>query len=115
MSKNELIQISRFLNISPGAEGYTSIYTVDNGKIIELKKIQIIFPAGTDGELQISLWYGDLKVAPDTDYWHGDSGKIEDCLKVKYSSGDDVMIWYKNINTTDYRKATIKIDAVILT
>jgi len=114
MSKNELVQISRFLNIAPATEGYTSIYTVDKGKIIELKKIQIIFPAGTEGELQLSLWYGDLKVAPDTEYWHGDSGKVEDCIKVRYYSGDDVMIRYKNVNTTYYRKATIKIDAIEL-
>jgi len=115
MNESKLIQISKYLNIAPTDEGYISIYQVQNGKIIELRKIQIIFPAGTEGELQLSLWYGDLKVAPNTDYWHGDSGKIEDCLKVKYYSGDDVMIRYKNINTTYYRKATIKIDAIELT
>jgi len=115
MSENKIVQISKFLNIAPTTEGFTSIYKVPNGKIIELQKIQIIDPSGTNGEVYISLWYGDLKVAPDVDYWEGDSGKIEDCLKVKYYSGDDVMVWYKNVNTTNYRKATIKIDGIKLT
>jgi len=112
MTDPNFVQISKFLNVPPTDEGYTSVYQVPKGKIIELRKIQLIVPAVVNGELYISLWYGDLKVAPNTDYWHGDDGKIEDCLKTRYYSGDDVMVWYKNVNTTYYRKVTIKIDAI---
>jgi len=111
-SSFKIIQISKYLSIDPLGEGRESIYEVQPGKIVELEKIQIIFPPGTNGELKLALYYGELKVAPNTDYWEGDSGKIEDILRIKYYSDDEILIYYKNISSTDIRKATIKIDAI---
>jgi len=101
--------LSYRLSAAPDAEGFVAIYTVKPGQRYRAKRIRVHFPSGTAGELRVALYYGAMKVAPETDYYSGDDFTYENGIDVTYFSGDPVRIWYKNTSTTAYRYADIEI------
>jgi len=113
LEKGRLISIHKHLSISPGKEGFQAIYTVEPGKILTTKLVQIAFPAGTYGELYIALYYGNMKVFPETEYVSGDNVLFRKNARLKYWSQDPVLVWYKNVNTTETRDCFIDIEGIL--
>jgi len=109
----EKVTIHKHLSISPGATGFELIYTVDPGKILTVKIVQVAFPAGTYGELHIAIYYGNLKVWPKTDYVSGDNVLFRKGVSIKYYSGDPIRVWYKNTNTTETRDCFIDVEGLL--
>jgi len=111
MSNPEVIGISKYISVAGGVEEDIVLYEVPPQDKVHLRAIQIIFPAGTLGELQLYLKYGEAKVAPETDYWNGDDGKVVDLLDIVYGSQTRVVMHVKNVNPVDARTCTVKIEA----
>lgn len=111
-SIGEPVSIPYFLEKSAIETGFIDIYTVEAGKTLRVTKIRVQFPSGTGGELEVALYYGDLKVAPETASYKGDDARFEDDIDVAYFSGDPVRLWY-NCTIANARKANIKLDGVL--
>jgi len=104
------ITISYHLVASPGAEADVSIYTVPPARELVIKRVQVYFPAGTYGELRLHLKYGVMKVYPESSVITGDNYTHEKEAKLKYFSGDNVVVHYENTNTVEERQAFIDLE-----
>jgi len=87
-----------------GAEGDVTALTVPEGYIFRLNRIEILFPAGTYGELEISLYQGIHKTLPDEGVWTGDHVLLKHETERRWGGGEDVTVHYKNTNTTETRE-----------
>jgi len=106
----EKVTIHRHLSIGPGETGVAAIYTVQPGKVLTVDSVEVAFPAGIYGELHIALRYGNLKVWPETDYVSGDNVLFSKKVRLRYYSGDRILVWYSNVNTTQVRDCFIDIE-----
>jgi len=113
LATKEPVTIHKHLSISPGATGFENIYTVKPGKTLTVKVVQVAFPAGTYGELQIAIYYGNLKVWPETDHVSGDNVLFRKEARIKYYSGDPVRVWYNNTNATETRDCFMDLEGVL--
>jgi len=93
----------------PDAEGFVNVYTVNDAKKVKVKHIDVYFPSGTDGDLQISFYYGHMKIAPHGGLINGDNCKVTVPIDLELISGDTLRVYFKNRNTTDKKKAYIDI------
>jgi len=100
-----LVSIPYHLSASPGAEGDATLYTVPDAMTLILNKIQIHFPSGTAGELELSFYRGMEKVAPTERVYTGDDVLWIIDVKIVFRSGSNVTLHYKNTNTTTAREA----------
>jgi len=107
------VSYSYKLEADPGAEGFVTIHTVEAGCILHLKKVEIAFPTGTEDELEISFYYGNMKVLPKQGVFTGDAVKYEKQVDLRYFSGDPVKVYYKNLNATLSRVCDIVIEGTL--
>jgi len=107
------ITISYHLVASPGAEDKVTLFTVPDGQRLIVNTIHILFPAGVYGELELSFYYGIQRVFPKERVITGDNVLLEFDTKLVYYSGDDVILYYKNTNTTEVREAFIYLTGVL--
>ena len=105
------ITIPYHLTASAGDSGFVEIYTVDPARKLTTVKIQVAFPIGTYGELQLALYYGNSKVIPHTGYWTGDGVVFVDEMKATWQGGDVIKLYYNNTNDTETREAFLLITA----
>ena len=104
------VSIPYFLSAAGGAEGTVAIYTVPGGKTLTITKAGIAFPVGTYFELELALRYGDMQVLPEGATLKGDNMMWEKNCELKWFSGDDVILYYKNLNATEIREANLNLD-----
>jgi len=110
---NEKVHYSYHLEAAAAAEGFVSIVSVPPGQVLTIHKVEIVFPAGTEDELHIALYYGNQKVLPVEGTFRGDSVRYEKSVELKYYSEESVLLYYKNENTTYARIADIVIEGVL--
>jgi len=103
------VSYSYKIEADPGAKGFKTIHTVEAGCILHLKKVEIAFPTGTADELEISFYYGNMKVLPKQGVFTGDAVKYEKQVDLRYFSGDPVRVYYRNLNATYSRVCDIVI------
>jgi len=108
------ITISYHLVASAGVEADVSIYTVPPAQKLVIKRVQIYFPSGTYGELEIFFKYGVMKVYPKSGVVKGDNYTHEKETNLEYYRGDNVVIHYKNTNTTEERQAFIDLEGELM-
>jgi len=101
---------SYHLVASPGAEGFVSVATVPDGKVLHVKRIEVFFPTGVSDELHVAFYYGNAKVFPDEGDLVGDNIKYDKPVELRYYSQDPIRVWYKNDNTTYERIANIVVE-----
>ena len=107
------ISICHKVTASAGAESDVTIYTVQNAKQFKLESIYVSFPAGTYYELELSLYYGAKKIAPEEGVWVGDNQNYEDVLDFTLFSDDGLVLHYKNNNTTNTKEAFVIVRGVL--
>jgi len=113
MEKGKPVSIPYYLTKSAIGSGFETIMTVPPFKRIKIRKIIVQFPSGTGGELRVALYYGLMKVAPETDYYAGDDARFEDEIDVTYYSGDPIRIWWE-LTVAVARKANIKLEGELV-
>jgi len=95
------------LTASAGAEGDVTLYTVPAARKFKTRSVYISFPVGTYFELEISILRGIKQIAPGEGVYVGDAQVIEDKFIEDMSSGERVILHYKNTNSTQQREAFI--------
>jgi hypothetical protein len=95
------------LTASPGASGDVTIYTVEAARSFKTESVYVSFPAGTYHELEVSIFRGIMQIAPGSGVYVGDNQVIEDEFIEDISSGERVILHYKNNNSTQTREAFI--------
>jgi len=101
------ISIAKYLSIDPGDSGEIVAYEVDPAKSFKTQSIYVAFPPGTYFELELSIMRGINQIAPYNGTYRGDASVIEDEFIEDISSGERVIIKYKNNNTTQVREAFV--------
>ena len=105
----EKISVPYHLQAAAGAEGDVTVYTVDAAKKFKTASVYLSFPAGTYFELELSIKRGISQIAPHQNSYVGDNQAIEDEFIEDVSSGERVIIHYKNMNATQAREAFVLI------
>jgi len=86
---------------SPNSEATYDVYQVPPGSKLKLKEIETIFPSGVAGYLQLALYHGIKKIAPEDGVFQLDEGRVVARLDYEFISGEIVKVWAKNTHTTD--------------
>ena len=79
------------------------LYEVEFPKV-RTKEIELHFESGVMNVLFVSLYYGDMKVAPQTAEWTADGGRIVDYPDALYFRGDKILLRVRNTDTTTSHK-----------
>jgi len=98
--------IHYFISASPGEETTINVFTVSPGKRFKLEKVSVFFPTGTNFELEVAIFRGLEQVKPTNGVYKGNGNTITDTTGVWFGTGEDVKLWYKNLNTTTARQGT---------
>jgi len=101
---------SYHLVASAGAEGFVTIATVPDGKVLNLTLVKIAYPVGTYGELKNALYYGNMQVVPDEGMANGDNLIWRKVCSVRFFSGDPLRFYYKNENATETRECYVELE-----
>jgi len=107
------VSIPYRLVAAPGEEGYRTIYTVQHGMTLRVRKVHVHFPIASAGELRVALYYGNLKVYPETDWICGSDVDFDDCVDLTWYSGDRVRLWFENTNAAEERSCDLKLEGVL--
>jgi hypothetical protein len=91
----------------PGASGDVVLYTVEPAATFKTESVYVSFPAGTYSELEVSIYRGIMQIAPSKGAYVGDNQVIEDEFVEDVSSGERVILHYKNNNTTQTRECFV--------
>lgn len=102
--------IGYLISASPGEEAEVKIYRVSAGKIFKCERVQIYFPLGTFFELQVVIKRGLEPIKPTKGVYQGDGNPVLDVTGVEFGSDEEIRLWYKNLSTTDIRKAFVLIE-----
>jgi len=111
--KRKRFSASYHLVASPGAEGFATVAEVPAGKVLRLQKFEVQFPTGTSDELEVALYYGNIKVYPNEGVLVGDNVRYEKDVEATYFSGDPIKVRYKNLNATYERVCDIVVEGVL--
>ena len=96
------------------SDSFYSLYTVREAHVVA-REIELSFESGVHDVLFASLYYGDLKVAPKTSEYTGDSGRVRDIIEVHYYRGDQVKLRVRNTDTANshYLVGSIELEEVV--
>ena len=100
------------LTVAPNSSGTIDVAVAPPGKKLQLARTVVVFPAGTEGELQIQILYGNMPVIPDSGFITGDDVKLEFNIQVIYDAGTPVRIYYRNLNANYSKTAYIYLEVV---
>ena len=107
MPNRRRFSIAYRLVASPGASGEVVLYQVEPAARFKTESVYISFPAGTYSELEVSICRGIMQVAPSQGVYAGDNQVIEDEFIEDISSGERVVLKYKNSNSTQTRECFV--------
>jgi len=97
---------------SAGASGEYALLTVTAAKKLQLKRLTVHFPAGSQYYLQVALLRGAEQAVPDGGYIVGDDNKITVECDKEYYSGEDVKVWYSNTDASNPHTCYVLIEGV---
>ena len=91
------------ISADPGSDKYYELWEVDFPKV-RTDEIELHFEDGVMNVLFASLYYGDMKVAPETGEWTSDGGVIRDYPDIVYYRGDKIRLRVRNEDTANPHK-----------
>lgn len=101
------VSIPYYLQAAAGDSGEILIWEVEPAKKFKTSSVYISFPPGTYYELEVAVLRGIKQVAPYTGTYRGDAQVIEDEFIEDISSGERVVLLYKNNNATQIRECFV--------
>jgi len=84
-----------YFSVPAGADIKRELWTVTL-PCIRLKEIELYFEDGAREALLISLYYGEMKIAPIKGEWEGYRGFLRDTIDGLYFRGDKILMRMKN-------------------
>ena len=95
------------ITAAASAEADVVSYTVPAAEKFKAESVYVSFPAGTYFELELTIKRGIKQIAPENGVYVGDAQVIEDEFFEDMSSGERVVVHYKNTNATQQREAFV--------
>jgi len=113
MSGDKRIVIPIVVEAPAASDDYYTLWVVDRDKV-KTNEIELHFEAGTLNVLFASLYYGDMKVSPETGEWTADGGTIRDYPDAVYFRGDKILLRVRNTDTANPHKlwGTLELEEV---
>jgi len=104
------ISIPYRVSQGPASEATYEVWKVPPGQKFHLEEIEVIFPSGVGGYLELSLYHGIRKIAPEDGVWQLDEGRAVARVSYELSSGEGILLKAKNTHTTSTYSATLQIE-----
>jgi len=104
------ISIPYRVSQGPNSEATYKVWEVPPGQKFFMKEIEVIFPSGVGGYLELSLYHGIRKIAPENGVWQLDEGRAVARVSYELSSGEGILLKAKNTHTTNSYSATLQIE-----
>ena len=105
--------LTALLSLAANSEKKESIYKVPYKHIV-VDRIRAHFPDGGLGDITLALYYGDMKVFPRKGFIYPTSNVFDERLEAHYFLGDDVLVYWKNINTTSSYRVVLDLEFEVL-
>ena len=102
--------IVKVVEAAPGEEGQIEVFTVKDAQKFRIHRVMFHFPAGTGYLLEIALFYGLDQLCPDVGWATGDNNQYSLSEDKELTSGDKLIIKYKNNDTTNSHKALVVVE-----
>jgi len=109
----EKYSVAYKLDASAGASGTVNAFSVVTGRKLTLEKVTFVFPAGSNFQLQVKLYRGEEQLIPNSGYIVGDGHAISISTDKTFESGQNVIVWYNNTDTTDAHSCLIVFEGVL--
>jgi len=103
MAKGKPIVIPIAIEAPADSDKYYELWKVTRPKV-RVREIELQFEDGTLNVLFASLYYGNMKVAPETGEWTSDKGRLRDYPDAVYYSGDKIKLRVRNTDTANPHK-----------
>jgi len=97
------ITVTQAKEVAAGATGSETVYKVPPARRFRVKQVELLCSAGTDLRLDIRLKYGEEVICPEAGWLTAEPGKSVACVDFTYGGGDEVVIQYRNRDTTAAR------------
>jgi len=94
----------------PDSESTYDVYSVPPGNRLHLNQIEAVFPSGVGGYLQLAVYHGIRKIAPENGVFQLDEGRAVARLDYYFISGEVVKVWAKNTHTTSTFSASLLLE-----
>ena len=101
--------IAHFINAAGNTTDLVDAYTVSAGKRFVLEQVAVHFGTASNFDLEVRVDRGLEPVRPTHGTYRAGSGTVHDRNRVVFSSGDTVLVYYKNNHITEVRKALVLI------
>ena len=95
-----------------GSSGEASLLTVTAAKKLTVKRVKVHFPAGSQYQLQVALLRGAEQAVPNGGYIAGDDNVIIVECSQEYLSGEDVKVWYNNVDAANPHGCFVLVEGV---
>jgi len=105
--------LTALLTLAANSEGKTPVYTVPYKHIV-VRRVRAHFPDDGLGDITLALYYGDMKVFPKEGFIYPTSNVFDERLEAHYFLGDDVLVYWKNINTTSSYRVVLDLEFEVL-
>ena len=91
-----------------------TLYTVEAARKFKLTKVVINFVADTAFDVEVIIKRGIRNIVPREGYISGDSGTIEVNAEEEISSGERIIVYWKNNNATTDKKFFVLIEGELM-
>ncbi|MBW2649062.1 MAG: hypothetical protein JRC53_04505 [Deltaproteobacteria bacterium] len=108
-----VITVAKKITASAGAEGTTTLYSVKSAQKLTVRRVIFHFPAGSAFQLGLAIRRGIYNVCPEEGIVYGDDAVIVLSDDSVFDSGSDVLVYYKNEDSTNAHSAVVVIEGVI--
>lgn len=102
-----IFTVAKKITFTAGSEGTTALYSVKSAQKFKLTEVQFCFPSGSKFFLGLAIQRGIYRVCPEEGLVYGDNNviKLED--DTVFDSGSDVLLYYKNEDSTNDHSAVV--------
>ena len=102
--------VTYLLTAPAGTKGFVEVFEVPPARRFHVQKVKVHFLTSTGGQLGVALYYGNAQIIPRQGLIRGDSAKVELDADFTYVSGDKIILYYQNDDTSNDHKAFIVIE-----
>jgi len=89
-----------YFKVDAGADVKKELWTVTR-PCVRLREIELYFESDAREVLFISLYYGDMKIAPIKGEWQGSLGMLRDTIDGLYFRGDKILARMRNTDAVN--------------
>jgi len=106
----EKISVSHHVTQGPNSESTTVAFTVPGGQKFRMCEVEAAFPSGVGGYLQVAVYHGIHKVAPNDGVFKMSSGKAVARTEYTFNADEKVLVWSKNTHSANTYDADVLLE-----